>query len=310
MTYGGAWALTLTLVSGILSLRHCSSTIGCGLLLDRMLSAEVEIEDYKIMSLTRDQQRIIKMDTEIMELRMLYEREIQHEIMTEKHTLLLSRGIKNRIDKLVRARSVLNNAAKERTSKGASFAIEMAQRREAVENAKKDYDYTVNSLAAKIDELKQLVALKIEPSEELNYQVKYLTREIPKSATVLRNKERALQNWVINGEVHALRNSKDKLPKNYSPVEDADRIYGQLPDNIVTRTVLGVLDGTYEAPEKDLYKLNTKVDISMFTRPEELAVLEQNKAVEKFIPDPDVEAEEIRQLEEMHETKYQPPMID
>lgn len=267
------------------------------------------------MAITRDQQRIIKMDTEIMELRMLYEREVQHEIMTEKHTLLLSRGIKNRIDKLTRARNLLNNAAKERVSKGASFAIEMVQRKEAVANAQADYDYTVSSLAAKLEELKQLSLLNIEPSEELDYQVKYLTREIPKSATVLRNKERALQNWVINGEVHALRKSRDKLPRGYSPEEDADKIHGQLPDNIVTQTVLGVINGTYKAPEEELYKLNTKVDLSMFTRPEELEQLKQNEQIAEQDSDsnakePTVEELEIRQLKEMHETQYQPPVID
>lgn len=269
------------------------------------------------MSLSRDQQRILQMDQEIRVLQRLYEEELQHEVVVNKRTLLLSRSYKLRLDKLQRARNALNIGLDTRLTKNASYAMELAQRKEAVANAEQQCKDIQNQINALVEQAAQLTALNMPMPDALDYNLKYLVRDMPKARTALRNRQQALDNHIINGKMKAAQASKNKLPKNYNAEEDADafelpEFYGSHHNDEIINTAKAVIAGTYQ-PKVDLNLLNTKVDLSMFTRPEELAVFEQNKSevnLDADINEPTVEELEERQLKEMHETKYQPPMID
>lgn len=268
------------------------------------------------MSLSRDQQRIVKMDVAIMELRYLYERELQHEIMVDKHQLLMSRGIKYRIDKLVSARAQLQSSMKSRMTKSNTYAVELAQRKEAVDNAQKQVDEIISKLASKLHELQQMEAVGVKPTEAQVYEYKYLIRDLPKARMTLVNKERALTNWLVDGQIHALRMSKDKLPKQYNPEEDAVAFYGPAPDDEIAQAALA--HSSFDITQVPDY--NKKPENSAT-----LELLEQFENTKKEIEqpkaldskdgliskiEPTTQELELRELQKMHGTKYEIPVIE
>src|ERR1700684_3796797 len=83
----------------------------------------------------RDLQRLIKIDEEIFKLNLDYERMKQHEILAGKTHLLLSRGIKYRIDCSMRARKILAKAMATAPSMRTVHKHELAERKRRLDDA-------------------------------------------------------------------------------------------------------------------------------------------------------------------------------
>lgn len=183
------------------------------------------------MGLTREQKRLVAMDAQILELKYLYEREVQREIVLDKHTLLLSRGFKYRIEKLERARRILAASMETRFSKEATYQVELAIRK--------------NNLLEEEEELerlrKEITRLATEmvtnPTEQLIYEFKELTREIPRQNMRIRNKKRALNNWLLADSCR-ISNESTRVSKAYNAEKDADKIHGALGNNDIVATAI------------------------------------------------------------------------
>lgn len=260
------------------------------------------------MALSRDQQRLIKMDVEILELRYLYEREVMKEIELNKHNLLLSRGFKHRLDKTVKARAILANSMKDRMSSKASFAITYAERKLAMDEAQMQVDQIMKTLANKFQDIKTASALKFDTSL-MQYELKVLTKDLNGARTVLRNKERALVNWEASGELHARMQSHDKIPKDYEVEKDVDAIYGSMPNN----EIMNLIKMRAEGIDLSAPKAVNTTTLDMLMRPEEKAAMDALDSIpislEDNIVELSVEEQEIREMEKMHSTQYKPVEI-
>lgn len=283
------------------------------------------------MALTRDQQRLVNMDTYIQELNYLYERELQHELDVNKRNLLLSKGIKYRLEKARRARKLLNDSISNKLTRKNTFAIELAQRKLDVEEAEIELATLSRDMVTKLGELMALKALNIDCSG-IECEYNQLIREIPRQKTRIRNKERALQNWLLGGEKHAIKYSGNRLPRDYEPEKDIDALFDLLPVDPIRDQVLAFdIRNSPNFHEKPV----TNITIDMITRraedvEEKQEQLPKKEVIMYCIPQNDAHTEECikgtnrcdgtkpptpeqieeRTLAEMHSAKYPIIMID
>lgn len=173
----------------------------------------------------------MKMDGEILELKYLYERELKEEIMQEKSMFLCSRGIKHRLDKVIKARNLLCANMKNAMNSTHTFTLELAMRKDAVRKAEEALKYLhkdINDAATLLATL-QLGGSDSALAENASFHYKRLCRELPIAERRIRDKERAVNNWLERGKEKCQKMSNDKLGKFYDVQKDVDALYGQLP---------------------------------------------------------------------------------
>lgn len=187
------------------------------------------------MATTRDQQRLMKIDGEIMELKYLYEREVAEEIRTDKSMFLCSRGIRHRLDKMIKARNLLCANMKGAMNSSHTFTLELAVRKEAVRETEDDLarlHVEINDAATLLATLK-LGGTDSKHADNAAFHYKSLCRELPVAERRVRDKERAVNNWLERGKDKCQKMSDAKLGKFYDVQKDVDALYGHLPENDV-----------------------------------------------------------------------------
>lgn len=178
------------------------------------------------MTLTRDQQRLFKIDAEIIDLRYLYEREKMREIELGKTTLLMSRAFKNRLEVAVRVRTKLAKAMQDNPSQRKTYEIELQRRLEARENAYAD----MQKLELQVQELG--LALLINPADEYKREeLRFAMHEIPIQKRRIKACERSYMHWAGKEESVKVSKIENKLPRGYSAKEDITKLYGTMPQN-------------------------------------------------------------------------------
>jgi len=163
------------------------------------------------------------MDSQIVELRYLYERERMREIELGKTTLLLSRGFKNRIDTLVVARNRLAKAIKDHPTQRAAYSYELAVRKEKLDNAEAELD------KLKLEVTQMGVSMALCSTEDTRFRFRELCKELDTQKRRARAFERGYLNWLSKRDLIPARRAYNMLPKDYNEEEDAQAIYGQLP---------------------------------------------------------------------------------
>lgn len=138
--------------------------------------------------------KLMRLDAEILELRYLHERELMRESELNKHTLLASRGFKYRIENLLRARALYAKSVKLAPLKSMTFAMELANRKNEVEVAVEELGRLKQTIAS------MGAALMAAPSENSLYEFNELKKELKAQELRIRNKERAVTNWLTRGE--------------------------------------------------------------------------------------------------------------
>lgn len=257
------------------------------------------------MAFSREHRSIMKLDVEIFELERAYYMELALEEQSQKKNLLYSKGIKLKLDKLKKKRKFLVEATHYNLSKRSSFVLELTDRKNAVIYAKKEVEDITQEIASLLDSIRNNQALGILANEDQSIKLKYLVKDLPRAKFILEQKEKEVDRWLINGESEAARRSRAFTEKEQI-------------DALLERGSRYLNDSDFDKKQQLIEKAATKgpktvVNLEMFTQPEELAVFEQNKSevvVDTDVNEPTVEELEERQLKEMYETKYQPPMID
>lgn len=177
------------------------------------------------MALTRDQQRLFKIDAEIIDLRYLYEREKMREIEIGKSTLLMSRVFRNRLDAAVRVRTKLAKAMKDNPTQRKTYEIELQRRLEARETA---YD-EMNRLSGQLRELTNTLTMLPNDAYTLS-EFNRLAHEVPIQKRRIAACERSYNSWAGKTAPKATMPQLDnKLPKNYDVQEDITKLYGTMP---------------------------------------------------------------------------------
>lgn len=166
--------------------------------------------------LSRDMQRLIAMDAKIAELEGLYKRERERELDENRHTLLLSRGIKNQILVMNRARNKLASMLRDKPGKNATYSIELVRRRENYENAIEDKKRLEKEIEGA--GLAHLVA----QTKESERRYKELLAEMKPQLARISMYQRSLTNWTKKKPSDlSNRLLRNKLPKLYDPLKDA-----------------------------------------------------------------------------------------
>lgn len=249
----------------------------------------------------RDRAKLLKIDTELLDLEYEIDTAREIEAATGKTTLLVSKTLQYKYDRLLKMRSNLERSVSNRLSRQETYSITLTDRKRACEIAAKEVTDILTQLT-------NLTANAAFTNDVAKYQstASDLRMALRSAKTILVNKERALDNWLAKSEID-LPAKRDYVPRgdDYQPKADA-RVLAAMRENELAKP---------EAqPRFDITQTEDFYKSPITAIPYDL-LASSPKPVEDgdtitFIPDPDVEAEEIRQLEEMHETKYQPSMID
>jgi hypothetical protein len=137
-----------------------------------------------------DVQRLLKIDRELVEIELLIDKHLEQEKELNKGTLLVSKAYKYKYDRLFRMRTNLQRNMTVRLSRQETYVAELVERKQAVIDAKEKRDGYARDLA-------QLCATQsINTNEQFKDKYKTLTSIIRSQEIVIRNKQRAVDNWL------------------------------------------------------------------------------------------------------------------
>lgn len=146
---------------------------------------------------------------QIEEVEYLYNRETMRERELNKHTLLLSRGYKYRLDKLYAARSALRKLVGRAPTKEMNFARILREREIALEDAKEDLQKLTLEHTSKGVEM---LLHNQDPHKLLDFTL--LSKEIITQKNRVRGRQRSLDSWIATGASTKPRNYRDaKTPE-------------------------------------------------------------------------------------------------
>lgn len=188
----------------------------------------------------------MKIDLEISDLKYLYERELRTEALEDKHMFLYSRAILNRMDNMIKARNMLALSMRSAKNTKQTYYLELQYRKEAVEAAQRD----LAEVNTQYEEAVQ--AMVVSQSENNKAQMLMYQREIPRQQRRIRDKERAVQNWLERGEEKCQKISNNKLPKLYNAIKDAESLYGQMPKDELRDSALSRYNTSAPRTEQDV----------------------------------------------------------
>jgi hypothetical protein len=180
----------------------------------------------------RDMQRLTKIDEEIHSLQISYERQRQHEILAGTTHLLLSRGIKYRLDRTIKARKLLAKAVAGNPSRKTVFYAELQERK-----------LRLDAAIAELPELLQLqegaaANLVLDKSPANIVAFKDAEFEVRRQKARITAYERSYTTYSKRGDNIPEKQTRSVLPKEYKASKDVYAIYGQLPiDSTIANAV-------------------------------------------------------------------------
>jgi len=139
--------------------------------------------------------KIAELDAQILTSRLLLEYQLDKEEREGKHTLLVSRGMKYRIENLERKRNALQRIVQSAPSRNMTYKMELAQRERNLEIEQKRLAELQEELAARLASVPALGSLVDVSRMVETVSMKLLLSEIKGQKQRVRNKERALANW-------------------------------------------------------------------------------------------------------------------
>jgi hypothetical protein len=163
-----------------------------------------------------NKQKLMRMDEQILNLEYLYERELLREKELSKHTLLLSRGFRFRLENLYKARQVFVKATGSKVTNEMNYAMTLAERQEAYDDACDELEHLRESHE------KAAALVLIQKSDVASNNYLDLGREIIKQEARVRNKRRALDNWI--NKQGMLATQEKKLARSFDAEEEATAI--------------------------------------------------------------------------------------
>jgi hypothetical protein len=201
----------------------------------------------------RELQRLCKIDEEIVSLRISFERERQHELLTGKRTLLLSKGLKAQIDRAMKSRKVLADAIKTKPTQKAVFALKLAERKAKLDDA-----------IAELPSLEQhkaqcAAALVVDNNPDTKLAFKEAEYEVMRQKSRIGALEYSYTAFSKKSEYIPERQTRNKLPADYSAKAD-----------------LGMLEEE-QAPQSEFNIRPTRIEDTAFGQSE--AYLDERKAV-------------------------------
>lgn len=244
----------------------------------------------------RDVARFIKIDAEMIEVEYEYNKALEYEQETGKKTLLRSKTLKYKYSQLQRMRANLERSVSGRISRTQTYSAMLEDRKIAVLEAQAEVDYIENNIA-------QLGARALVMPKNLEIQLEFgVQRAALRSAKIiLGNKERAVMNWLRKSEQSLPIPRIDRMKSNYGKWKE------ELKEKVKAQDNRDDIDFTLRVEPVEINPNVTNVPFDLLASSPKYDVIDEipDSAIE-----PTVEELETRQLEEMHETKYQPPMID
>lgn len=217
----------------------------------------------------RDFQRILRIDEEIHLLTINYESMRQSELLNGKTTLLLSRGIKHRLDTMVRARIALAKSMAVAPTRSKVFNDELAERKRRLDDAHAELPILAQTLLGAIAEF------RADNNPQTKLAMKEAEFEVRRQKSRIAAYERSYVAFSKREKTLPIRLSRSILPKGYKPEEDAAAIYGNMPiDNTIAAAVTQprrVEDTTLGQTEafKDNRKAVNNASLDLLSRPPE-----------------------------------------
>lgn len=143
----------------------------------------------------RDIDRITSLDLKINKAQELYLFELEKEEEQGKRTLLVSKALKAKYERLVKERNFIEIKNKQSISRRFSFEIELSKRELALDSAKKELEqldtYMTSSLATGVASL----GLAIATESDLRKDVRIHLELVHKQKVQVARLERLVENW-------------------------------------------------------------------------------------------------------------------
>lgn len=138
-----------------------------------------------------------RLDLQILEYRMLLETQLAKEYEEDRHTLLLSRGIKYRLENLERKRYALQRKYTRAPDKIITYRTEMLKREKELDTEQQRLQkYQEELTALQTDQVTTLAVGNFSMAHTKSVLLKDKYNQIRGQKTRVRNKERALENWI------------------------------------------------------------------------------------------------------------------
>lgn len=201
-----------------------------------------------------NRQKLMRIDEQILNLEYLYQRELLREAELGKRNLLLSKGFKYRLDSLYKARTTLIKATGMNASKELNYTLVLAERKAAVDEAEQELE------VLKQQQVNAGANALLHRSEYYVNEMKDLNKEIIRQEARIRNKKRALNNWI--DKAGNVTTNERKISANYNAEEIAVDVNSAAEKFEQHMHSLHVADKFAIKPENN-------ATIDLLTRPEE-----------------------------------------
>jgi hypothetical protein len=163
-----------------------------------------------------NKQKLMRIDEQILNLEYLYERELLRECELNKHTLLLSKGFRYRLDNLYKARQMLVKNMGVSATREMNYKMTLAERQTSYDDAIAELD------RLKTQQINATAEMLFHQTDYYKQQYTEINKEIIKQEARIRNKKRALDNWV--DKAGNVQTTERKLPVQMDAEEIANTI--------------------------------------------------------------------------------------
>lgn len=260
----------------------------------------------------RDRDRILKIDSELLEAECEYDALLVEEAESGRTMLLISKTYKRKIERLRTMRNNLMRSISDKLDRKQTYSMILTERKIAVDIAQQEVD----KIKQDIVQLGANAAILARPlGEEFNI----LKKALASATTVLANKERAVTNWLAKSE-HDM-GSREYKPRSTTMKSSYGIFKEQLKESVALGDTKHQVDFELKltpSSEFDIKKPETKRAVNtttfdMLMRPEEKTAMDALDSIELPLEDNvielSVEEQEIREMEKMHSTQYKPVEI-
>lgn len=250
----------------------------------------------------RDVIKLLSIDEKLLELEVEIETTLVDEAARNKGTLLLSKGLKYKYDKLQKMRTNLVRNASTRMSRAQTYSLILEQRKREVIKAE-------NEVKAIELAIVQIGALAITTKTALTEDFGIFTAELKRTKNYLMHKNRALDNWLAKSESDVVIPRTNTIAHSATMLSEYGRFKEKLKEDVAKRDYMDNIEfslRTTEDVQKEItsFKYPT-TSVSFEPHPSELQQ-EQDLNVVELTP----EQIDERTLAEMRSVKYSIPVID
>lgn len=243
----------------------------------------------------RDVVKLLSIDEKLLELETEIEAALVDEADRNKSTLLLSKGLKYKYDKLQKMRTNLVKNASTRMSRAQTYSLILEERKREVVKAE-------NEVKAIELAIVQVGALAITTKTALIEDFGIFTAGLKRAKNYLMHKNRALENWLAKSESDVIIPRTNTIARSTTMLSEYGKFKEKLKEDVAKRDYMDNIE----------FSLRTTEDVQ-----KEIASFKYPVTSVAFEPHPDdninqatPEQIEERTLAEMHSTKYPVVMID